>query len=107
MSQRRLRFGRYTKALLFASVVLVMACDRADRIQAGMSESDVLRIMGRPSRTVESAARFRDEVIGMPECTDAAHRILVYHVAPRRRVRVVLDAKATVRCVVKTENMLY
>ena len=95
------------KILLCACVVLVSACDPADRIQAGMSESDVTRIMGKPSSTVEDAATFRDELIGDRKCVEGAHRILVYEVASHRRVRVVLDGKATVTCVVKTEDMMY
>ncbi len=94
-------------ALLGASTVFVIACNPADRIRTGMPESDVVKIMGKPTRTVEDAATFRDEVIGDRKCVDGAHRILVYDVAPRRRVRVVLDGKATVTCVVKTEDMMY
>jgi hypothetical protein len=94
-------------ALLFASLVLVTACDPADRIQAGMSESDVVRIMGQPSRTVVDAARFRDELSGDRKCLDGAKRILVYEVAPRRRVHVVMDVNATVTCVEKSVDLMY
>ena len=83
------------------------ACDRADRIRNGMRESDVVEILGKPTRTVEDAARFRDELTAEPQCVSSAHRIFVYNVSDRRRVRVVFGGDGTVTCVVKTEDLIH
>ena len=45
-----------------AALAGAAACDPADRIRDGLRESDVLEILGKPTRTVEDAAKFRDEL---------------------------------------------
>lgn len=89
------------------AVASVTACDPADRIRIGTPESDVVKVMGQPSRTVDDATKFGEELVGEPKCRASARRILVYNVTPRRRVRIVLDTNATVTCVVKTEDMMH
>ncbi len=85
----------------------VTACDPADRVRIGMPESDVLKIMGQPSRTVDDATKFGEELVGEHKCRASARRILVYNVTPRRRVRVVLNTNTTVTCVVKTDDLMH
>jgi hypothetical protein len=88
-----------------AALAGAAACDPADRIRNGMRESDVLEILGKPTRTVEDAAKFRDELTGEPRCASSAQRIFVYNVSARPRV--VFGADGAVTCVVKTEDLMH
>jgi len=95
---------------LFACVAALAgsaACDPADRIRNGMRESDVTEILGKPTRTVEDAAKFRDELTAEPRCVSSAQRIFVYNMSDRRRVRVVFSVDGAVTCVVKTEDLMH
>jgi hypothetical protein len=80
-----------------AALAGAAACDPADRIRNGMRESDVVEILGKPTRTVEDAAQFRDELTAEPGCASSAQRIFVYNVSDRRRLRVVFGATARLR----------
>ena len=102
MNTRGWRFFACMAALAGAA-----ACDPADRIRDGLRESDVLEILGKPTRTVEDAAKFRDELTAEPRCVSSAQRIFVYNMSDRRRVRLVFGADGAVTCVVKTEDLLH
>jgi hypothetical protein len=97
-------WGRFA---LVAALAGAAACDPADRIRNGMRESDVVEILGKPTCTVEDAAKFSDELTAEPRCASSAQRIFVYSVSDRRRVRVVFGGEGAVTCVVKTDDLMH
>ena len=90
-----------------AALAGTAACDPADRIRNGMRESDVMDILGKPTRTVEDTAKCRDELTAEPRCVSSAKRIFVYNMSNARRVRVVFGVEGSVTCVVKSEDLLH
>ena len=94
-------------AACVAALAGAAACDPAGRIRHGMRERDVIEILGTPTRTVEDAATFREELTAEPGCSSSAQRIFVYNPSNRPRVRVVFGGDGAVTCVVKTEDLMH
>src|SRR5688500_16485079 len=82
----------------------LVACNPEDRLKVGMTESEVLRIMGRPTRVIDGPSEVKQELQREYACAAAASRELVYNRGRDRevQVRVGFDAKGTVRCVLES-----
>jgi hypothetical protein len=102
-TQRR---GAALTALVLA-VLLGAGCQPADRLKIGMTQAEVERIMGRPTAVVEDARRFREELPNESACADDVVRVLIYQVSHRRDVRLGVDSRGVVKCIVRTQNLMH
>jgi hypothetical protein len=92
---------------LVLAVLLGAACQPADRLKIGMTQAEVEQIMGRPTAVVEDARRFREELPNESACADGAARVLIYQTKPQRHVRLGLDGKGVVKCIVHTRDLMH
>lgn len=104
MMATRRRVAALTALVL--AVLLDAACQPVDRLKIGMTQAEVERIMGRPTGVVDDERRFREELPNESACADGAARVLIYQVKPQRHVRLGVDGKGVVKCIVHTRDLM-
>jgi hypothetical protein len=97
----------WTLTTLALASLLLTACQPADRLKVGMTQAEVEQIMGRPTSIVHDARQFREELPNEAACADGAARVLIYRIKRQRDVRLGVDGKGVVRCIVHTQNLMH
>ena len=106
-SSAPLRMFGCTPFILTIALLTESTCEKADSVRIGMTEAQVVEMMGPPTQRIEDRGRFVEELPSDPTCAASVARILVYETDRKRRVRVGMDASGTVKCVVKTQDLMY
>jgi hypothetical protein len=86
-------------ALGFCLAICLACTEPADRLRVGMTEQDVIGLLGRPDKDVRDRDNQDSYLSGDQKCATKTVRLLVYSRFVREDVFVGLDARGTVMCI--------